>query len=127
MGFITSSLTFKVSNPTKLSAGWSQNSRVLIRTLDGVFNHIPNVSSGLANPDRHSSTGRINSPLHYVFRNSLSEMGFITSSLTFKVSNPTKLSAGWSQNSRVLIRTLDGVFNPIPNVLSGACKSRSAC
>ena len=40
-------------HPTKLSPGWSQNSRVLIRTLDGVFNPIPNVLSGLANPDRH--------------------------------------------------------------------------
>ena len=42
------------------------------------------------------------------------------------VAHPTELSAGWSQNSRVLIRTLDGVFNPIPYVLIRACKSRPA-
>ncbi len=42
-----------VAHPTELSAGWSQNSRVLIRTLDGVFNPIPYVLSRLANPDRH--------------------------------------------------------------------------
>jgi len=77
--------------------------------------------------------------------------GFITPFLTVKVSkllkhlnvsvgvaNPDqlqslclfnfKLSAGrsWNQNSRVLIRTLDGVFKHIQNVLIGACKSRPA-
>ncbi|MEI6147081.1 MAG: hypothetical protein WCP66_11720, partial [Methylococcales bacterium] len=33
--------------------------------------------------------------------------------------HPTKLSPGWSQNSRVLIRTLDGAFNPIPTFYRG--------